>query len=325
VEHRKLGNSEIEITPIGLGCWQFSQGRGPGGWFWGALDQDTTDAIVLATLEAGVNWFDTAEAYGDGASEASLAIALRAAGKQDGDVVVATKWRPNFRTAGSIRRTIEDRLHYLDGFSIDLHQVHNPVGVFSTHRQQMYAMADLVRAGKIRTVGVSNFTAKQMRRCHDVLSSRRVPLVSNQVHYSLLRRGIERNGTLRAAKELGITIIAYSPLAQGLLTGKYHDDPARIRSRPGPRRWMPGFRRRGLRKSAPVVRELRRIAADHDVTPAQVALQWLIRFSGDAVVVIPGASKVSHARANAACLDFELTDEELHQLDVVSRPLSGLP
>jgi len=319
-----LGTSEIRVTPIGLGCWQFAQGRGIGGWFWGPLGQDVVDDIVRATLDGGINWFDTAEAYGDGASEASLASALAAAGKKDGDVVVATKWRPNMRTAGSIGRTIEDRLHYLGGFSIDLHQVHNPVGILSTHRQQMRAMADLVRAEKIRTIGISNFTAGQMRRCHEVLASLGLPLVSNQVRYSLLHRNIERNGTLQAAKDLGITIIAYSPLAQGLLTGKYHDDPALIRTRPGPRRWMPDFRRRGLEKSAPVVAELRRIAADHGATPGQVALQWLVRFHGDRVVAIPGASKVSHAVSNAACLDFELTAEELHRLDVVSRPLSGL-
>ncbi|MBW1879112.1 MAG: aldo/keto reductase [Deltaproteobacteria bacterium] len=324
MELRRLGASEIQVTPIGLGCWQFAKGQGVGGWFWGVLDQDTTDAIVQASLDAGVNWFDTAEAYGDGASEASLASALRTAGKKDGDVVVATKWRPNMRTAGSIGRTIDDRLHYLDGFSIDLHQVHNPVGILSTHSQQMDGMADLVRAGKIRTVGISNFTERQMRRCHGVLASRELPLVSNQVHYSLLHRNIEGNGTLEAAKELGITIIAYSPLAQGLLTGKYHDDPARIRTRPGPRRWMPGFHRKGLRKSAPVIAELRRVAASHGATPAQVALQWLVRFHGDVVVAIPGASKVSHAQSNATCLDFELSDEELHLLDVVSKPLSGL-
>lgn len=110
-------------------------------------------------MDQGVNWFDTAELYGGGVSEASLSKALKAAGKKDGEVVVATKWWPLFRTARNIPRTIEDRIHFLDGFSIDLYMVHQPYG-FSSPELEMDAMADLVEAGTIRSVGVSNFSAK---------------------------------------------------------------------------------------------------------------------------------------------------------------------
>jgi aryl-alcohol dehydrogenase-like predicted oxidoreductase len=316
---RKLGTSDIEITPIGLGCWQFSENKGPAGKFWDAVSPEDTAAIVKTALDGGINWFDTAEAYGHGRSEAGLARALTVAGTADGDVVIATKWLPVGRTAGSIKKTIDTRLRYLDPFSIDLHQVHQPIGSLSRHAAQMEAMADLVDAKKIRTIGISNFSAKAMRRCADVLAARKLSLASNQMRYSLLDRSIESNGVIAAAKELGVTIIAYSPLAQGLLSGKFHDDPSLIKKRGGPRRFLPAFGRSGLAKSAPVVEELKRIANTHDATPSQVALAWLTTFHGDTVVAIPGASKPRHAEEAAASMRVELDADELERLDVASR------
>ncbi|HKJ01195.1 MAG TPA: aldo/keto reductase, partial [Longimicrobiales bacterium] len=178
---------------------------------------------------------------------------------------------------------------------------------------------ELVREGRIRAVGVSNFSARAMRGASRVLERHGLPLASNQVRYSLLDRGIEANGVLDAARELGVTIIAYSPLAQGLLSGKFHEDPERLKRLEGPRRRLSLFRPRGLRRSAPVVAELRSIADAHGVTPAQVALRWLVQ-AHPHVVVIPGASKVAQARQNAAALDLELTEEEVRTLDEVSRP-----
>jgi aryl-alcohol dehydrogenase-like predicted oxidoreductase len=315
---RKLGRSDIEVTPIGLGCWQFSEARGMAGRFWPALSTEETNAIVEAALAGGINWFDTAEAYGGGRSEAALARALRAAGREPGDVIVATKWMPTFRRASSIGNTIGERLKRLDGFPIDLHQVHHWSSVSSV-KAQMDAMADLVEAKRIRAVGVSNFSARRMRKAHAALAKRGVPLVANQVHYSLLKRDIERTGVMEAAKALGITIIAYSPLAQGLLTGKYHDDPELIRDRPGPRKWFPSFRRHGLARTRPLIDELRAIAAAHDATAAQVALNWLVTFHGDTVVAIPGATRVENAEACAAATGFELTENERAQIDEISR------
>ncbi|WP_375767941.1 aldo/keto reductase [Archangium gephyra] len=317
---RRLGRSDIEISAIGLGCWQFSEGSGLAGGFWEALPTPTVEEIVDASLRGGINWFDTAEAYGDGRSERALANALTKLGKKPGEVVVATKWFPYpWRGASSIRDTIGDRLTHLSPFGIDLHQIHQPFS-FASVAAQSNAMADLVQAGKIRTVGVSNFSAKRMRAAHEVLARRGVPLVSNQMQYSLLDRRIESNGVLAAAKELGITIIAYSPLAQGLLSGKFHEDPSLIKNRVGPRKFLPSFRAKGLERSRPLIEELRKIATAHGVTPSQVALNWLIHFHGETVVVIPGATKRRHAEENVGAGTFTLSPDELRRIDELSRP-----
>ena len=180
----------------------------------------------------------------------------------------------------------------------------------------MDAMADLVEAGKIRSVGVSNFNEERMRRAHAALEQRGQPLAANQMHYSLLHREIESNGVLDAAKELGITIIAYQPLASGLLTGKYHREPERLRQAGFARRMM---LRRDLERAGPVVEVLEQVAARHDATPAQVALNWLVNCQGETVVTIPGASKVRHAEENATACEFRLSEEEMGRLDEVSR------
>jgi aryl-alcohol dehydrogenase-like predicted oxidoreductase len=234
-------------------------------------------------------------------------------------VVVATKWLPLLRTARSIGRTIGERRSRLAPFGIDLHQVHQPIA-FSTTARQMERMADLVAAGEIRAVGVSNFSAQRMRLAHRALAARGLPLASNQVRYSLLDRRIERNGVLEAARELGVTIIAYSPLAQGILTGKFHRDPDLIRRRSGPRKLMPAFRRRGLERSRPVVAALETIAAAHGATPGQVALAWLLAQRGESVVAIPGATSVAQAQENARAASLDLGDAEVMRLDVLSRP-----
>ena len=318
---RRLGNSDIHISPLGLGCWQFSESKGLAGSYWEALPVATVEHIVQAWLDGGMNWFDTAEAYGDGRSEQVLSAALRACGKKNGDVVVATKWTPlPTRTARSIVKTVNYRLRNLKGFHIDLHQVHAPVGALATHRQQMHAMAELVHTNKIKTVGISNFTAGMMRSCHGYLAEKEVPLVSNQMEYSLLNRRIETNGVLDGAKELGMSIIAYSPLSQGLLSGKFHDDPALIESRQGVRRFLPAFWERNMRKSQPLIDTLRRIGAGYEATAAQVALNWLVNFHGDTVVAIPGATRLSHAEGNVGALAFELTRPELDEIDRTSSP-----
>ncbi len=315
---RRLGRSDIEITRIGLGCWQFSQGKLSSGAYWPELPDAVTDEIVAVSLRGGINWFDTAEAYGFGASERGLSRSLRAAGRANGDVRVATKWFPLARTAGSIRRSIDERLACLHPFEIDLYQIHQPIAL-ATVGAQMDAMADIADAGKIRTVGVSNFSASRMRAAHAALAKRERPLVSNQVKYSLLDRRIESNGVMAAAKELGITIIAYSPLEQGLLSGKFHDDPALVRGARWTRRMRGGLSDRAIARTRPVIDAVKEIAAAHGATPSQVALAWLASFHGDTVVVIPGATKTRHAEENVGALDLALSVKECARLDDVSR------
>ena len=155
----------------------------------------------------------------------------------------------------------------------------------------MAALARLVSSGKVKTVGVSNYPAGMMVRAHRYLAQAGIPLVSNQIRYSLLARKAKVNGVMEEAKRLGITIIAYSPLAQGILTGRFHADPALIQTRPGPRRRMAAFQRRGLEKTRPLVDALAEIGELRGATPGQVALNWLMTFHGKTVVVIPGSSR----------------------------------
>jgi aryl-alcohol dehydrogenase-like predicted oxidoreductase len=312
---RRLGRTEAELSSIGLGCWQFSQGYGLVGGFWPALPQESVNAIVATSLAGGITWFDTAEAYGNGRSEEALARALQAAGKKPGDVFVATKWLPVFRTASSLKTTIDERLRRLAPFPIDLHQVHQPYG-FSSVEAEMDAMAELAAQRKLRFVGVSNFSERQMRRAHAALKRRGLELASNQVKYSMMDRRIEHNGVLSAAKELGVTVIAYSPLEQGLLSGKFHRDPS-LRNQVGLRKFTRGFR--DLARSQPLIDELEKVAQAHAATPSQVALAWLTTFHGDTVVAIPGATKVKHAEENVGAMQLSISRQELDRLDEVSR------
>ena len=312
---RRLGRTDIEITPIGLGTWQFSEGQGFHKYMWAGISAETTNSIIKTALDGGISWFDTAEIYGNGRSEKGLSCALKAAGKNNGDVVIATKWWPLMRRASSIRNTIDERLSCLEPFAIDLYQIHNPFACASIEAQ-MNAMADLVEAGKIRSIGVSNFSAKMMRKAHAVLARRGVPLASNQVKYNLLARDIEDNGVLDAAKELGITIICYSPLEMGLLSGKFHKDANLLRNLPRGRRNAIGKK---IEASRPLIDVLSKIAESKGVTVSQVALNWLINARGDTVVAIPGASKPQHAEESAGAMKFVLSSEEMERIDHVSR------
>jgi aryl-alcohol dehydrogenase-like predicted oxidoreductase len=314
LQKRPMGNTGLEITPIGLGVMQFSGGSGIFGMVFPDLSQGDMNAIVKAALDGGINWFDTAEMYGRGNSERGLASALKALGVQDDEVVIGTKWFPIFRTASNISRTIGDRLHYLDGYTIDLYMVHQPWG-FSSPEAEMNAMADLVEAGKIRSVGVSNFNVDQMRRAHDALAKRGLPLAVNQVQYSLLYRKIESNGVLETAKELGITIVAWSPLARGILCGRYHNNPDLYNQLPFGRKMM---MRDKIKESGPIIEALNVIAPKYGANAAQVALNWLVNFHGEMVVAIPGTSKVHQAEESAGAMKFKLSDEEMAQLDELS-------
>jgi len=315
VEMRTLGKTDIKVTPIGLGVMDFSRGGNLFGLAFPVIPQEEKTAIVKAALDGGINWFDTAELYGKGASERSLSKALNTIGKSDDEVVIADKWFPLFRTASNIPHTIKDRIKYLDGYSIDLYMVHQPIS-FSSPEAEMNAMADLVETGKIRSVGVSNFNPERMRRAHKALEKRGLPLAVNQVHYSLLHRDIETDGTLETAKELGVTIIAYSPLALGILSGKYHKNPELLNEKPF---YSRGRIKRYYESSTPLIATLEEIAEKREATPAQVALNWLVNFNGETVVAIPGAKKANQAEDSARAMYLQLSHDEINTLDELSR------
>lgn len=310
---RQLGKSGLLVSPIGLGCWQFSGSSMAA--YWNAPPQEEINEVVRVSLDGGINWFDTAEMYGFGRSERALSLALQKTGKKNGDVIIATKWSPIMRTASTITKTFPAREKHLAPFEVDLFQVHLPYAL-SSIEAQMNAMADLLDAGKIKTVGVSNFSARLMRRAQKALNARGYFLASNQVRYSLLDRRIEKDGILGAAKELSISIIAYSPLAQGLLNGRYHQSLEAISK-------LPLMRRRSfsgkIEKSRELVEALAKIGQAYGVSVSQVALNWLVSYHGETVVAIPGATRAEQARQNCAALGFRLKQEDADRIERLSR------
>ncbi len=315
VRMRQLGRTGIEISPIGLGTWQFAGGQGFDRLVYQDVCNEEVVDIVSTAHAGGVNWFDTAEAYGMGRSEHRLALALQAAGLSDDEVVVATKWFPAFRTAGSLARTIVRRRKALWPYGIGLYQIHQPIALSSV-KAQMDAMADLMDLGLIRAAGISNFPARMMRAAHAALGRRGYPLASNQVKVSLLDRHIERNGVLKAARELGMTVIAWSPLEMGVLTCKFHRQPELLESRPVGRRM---YMRMQMSRCLELVDALEEIAEANGVTPGVVALSWVVNFYGDTVVAIPGATRVSQAEQNVTANELRLSELEMRRLDELSR------
>ncbi len=313
IQLRKLGHSDLEVSPIGLGVTQFAGGSGAIQAVNPALPEETRIEIVRTALEGGINWFDTAELFGAGRSEKYLAEALDELGEISQRAIIATKGSSYLRFAGNIKKTIQERLDKLSPYSIGLYQIHNPKS-FSSPKAEMNAMADLVNDGKIRAVGVSNFNSDQMRAAQDTLDKRGLGLASNQVHYNLLNRKIEFNGVLETARALGLSLIAWAPLESGVLTGKFHKNPE-ILTR------IPAVRRRRLEKqleaSRPVIEVLDEIASKYGSEPAHVALAWLIQ-QGEDIVAIPGATRVGHVLEGFSAMNLQLSEQDLNQLDQTS-------
>jgi aryl-alcohol dehydrogenase-like predicted oxidoreductase len=303
----QLGPTDVTIRPLGLGAWQWGDTR-----FWG-FDASTGPALAReafdASLDAGITFIDTAELYGGGKSERMVGRFLRESGRE---AFVATKFAPfpwRVRSA-SLVVALDRSLERLRKEQVDLYQVHWPSPLLRIERL-MDRLAEAVQAGKVRYVGVSNYSEKQMRRAHAALARRGVPLVSNQVNYSLMHRAPERNGVLAACRELNVTLIAYSPIAQGALTGKYGPGRGKVT---GVRRFRGHFR--SLPSAMPLVEALERIGAVHERSAAQVALNWLAR--QDHVLPIPGAKDGRQAAENAKAVDFAISAEEAAELDRLS-------
>lgn len=300
-----LGPTGRTFRPLGLGTWQW------GDKYWGFDPADGPRAAreaFNASIAAGITFIDTAEAYGGGKSEEIVGRVIRESGAE---AFVATKFYPltRFRSA-SIPRALDASLERLGMDRVGLFQVHHPFTVLRTEAI-MGRLADAVRSGKAEYVGVSNYRERQLRAAHRALARRGIPLVSNQVHYSLLHRAPETDGVLAACRELNITLVAYSPLAQGALTGKYGPGRGNVS---GTRRFRAVFR--GLKKAMPLIEALEEIGRVHDRSAAQVALNWLAAQPG--VLPIPGARDARQATENAAAIDFALSPEEMKRIDRLS-------
>jgi aryl-alcohol dehydrogenase-like predicted oxidoreductase len=318
----QLGPNGPKIPALGLGTWAWGDSL-----FWqygSAYGIDEIRAAFKASLAAGVTFFDTAEVYGLGKSEELLGQFMQEMQARDSlgrlrhrPATIATKYMPlpwRF-SASALSDALTASLKRLKVASVALYQVHWPFDFLMGQKTLMSALADEVEQGRIQTIGVSNYSAKQMREAHSYLAARGIPLAVNQVQYSLLHRHIETNAVLEAAQNLEVTILAYSPLAQGLLTGKYTVgsdlQPA------GARRLDPKFGKKGLQKIEPVLAALQSIGAAHEKTAVQVALNWLI---SQGAVPIPGAKNAQQAEQNAGALGWQMSSAEREQLNNVSAP-----
>ncbi len=305
-EQITLGSTDIRISPMGIGAWSWGDR-----FYWNyGRDYNRSDiqSAIETSLSAGINFFDTAESYGGGESERIIGEYLV---EKNQPVVIATKFFPypwRIRQE-SLINALKKSLERLKLDVVDLYQVHWPFPRRSIETWAS-ALADAVEMKLTRAVGVSNYNLNQLRRAHAVLAKRNVLLASNQVEYHLLNRKIEKNGLLDACREMGISLIAYSPLGQGLLTGKYTpDNPLKgVRGR----RYNSAF----IARIQPLIRLMTDIGREHGgKTPAQVALNWLIQ---KGAIPIPGAKNSRQAEENAGALGWALSDEEILRLDHAS-------
>lgn len=308
MEYRRLGKSDLVVSAIGLGTWQWGSGT-----YWGYGKRYGRDDVIKIWDEAvkqGINFIDTAELYGRGMSEQMIGEIV----PKDKGTVIASKYWPFKPSSDFVFRSVEKSLRRLKVDLIDLYQVHYPNPTNSL-KKLMRNLERLVKDGKIRYIGLSNFGVKGIEEAQTALSFSDV--VSDQVHYNLLARKPESDGTIEYCRKNNIAIIAWSPLEQGLLTGKY--GPGVKVS--GIRRLRPAFSKRNLRKLKPLLDELEAVSVRHAKTPAQSALNWLLR--NDNVVAIPGASNPKQVEDNCGGIRWTLMEEEIQRLENACRVYLG--
>ncbi len=295
---------------LGVGAWAWGDRT-----FWGYRQEYAEEDIFgafQASIKAGMIFFDTAEVYGQGQSEKFLGKFLKST---ETSTVVATKFLPfPWRLTGkALIKALQGSLQRLDLPKVGLYQVHHPFPPVKIETW-MGAMAEACQAGLTDAVGVSNYDRTRTQRAYEALQHEGLPLASNQVEYHLLNRKIEQNGLVQQCQEMGIKIIAYSPLAQGVLTGKY--------SAEHPMRGFRGrkYNRRYLDQVKPLVQLLKKIGTDHEgKTIAQVALNWCIC---KGTLPIPGAKNAQQAQQNAGAAGWRLTPAEISMLDETSTLVS---
>jgi aryl-alcohol dehydrogenase-like predicted oxidoreductase len=299
-----------KISRIGLGTWQFGSRE----WGYGqSYAGQEANAIVRRAVELGVTLFDTAEIYGFGRSERILGQAI---GEDRESVFLATKIFPLLPVAPIVEQRAVASANRLGTRRLDLYQVHQPNPLVKDGTI-MRGMRALQRVGLVSEVGVSNYSLERWRAAEHALGSR---VLSNQVRYNLVDRSPERD-LLPFAESTGHVVIAYSPLAQGLLSGKYHRASRPVNR---VRATSPVFLPENLDRAGDLIATLRQVADAHSATPAQIALAWVIH--SPAVVAIPGASSVQQLESNVAAANIDLTEDEyqaLHAAATRFHPITG--
>ncbi len=316
MQKRPLGKSTLSVNPIGLGCMGFSE-------FYGAPSpQDEAIATIHAALDLGVDHFDTAEMYGMGANEKLLGKALK--GKRE-TVVIATKFgigrdpKTGAVTGldgsrAALIRSCEKSLKALDTDVIDLYYQHR-MDPATPIEETMEALAELVQAGKIKAIGLSECSADTLRRACAIH-----PVAAVQSEYSLFSRDIEQS-VIPACIELGVTLTAYSPLGRGMLTGRYSADKKDLEATDY-RQTNPRFSAENYAANIALVDEVKAIAKRHNAHPAQIALAWVLA-QGPHVIAIPGTTKISNLRSNMQAGDIVLDEADKKALLALSEKVKG--
>lgn len=324
----QLGGSDLKVTKLGIGAWSWGDTSYWNNFEWDDRKLKAAKFAFDASLDSGITFIDTAEVYGSKASfgainsETLLGRFIKERREKDplAEVVVATKfaalpWRLG---RGSVLSALKDSLSRLGLSSVELYQLHWP-GIWG-NEGYIDGLGDAVEQGLVKAVGVSNYSEKRLRNAYTQLKKRGIPLASNQVNYSLIYRFPEENGVKATCDELGITLIAYSPIAQGALTGKYTPENPPT----GPRGQI--YTRDFLTKLQPLLNRIREIGQSYNKTNTQVVLNWLV--SQDNVLPIPGAKNAEQAKEFAGSLGWRLTDEEITELRSLAseiKSVTGFP
>jgi aryl-alcohol dehydrogenase-like predicted oxidoreductase len=307
----ELGKSGVKVSPLGIGTWAWGDGL-----YWGYGSNYGENDLHQAfdeTLQDGIDFFDTAEIYGIGKSERFIAEFKRHSHLGE-SVRVATKFFPlPWRiTRGQVVRALRGSLRRLEMETVDLYQIHwyTPLVSIDT---LMDGLAEAVQKNLTRSVGVSNYNVAQMRQAHKRLAQHGLPLASNQIEYNLLHRGPDLSGMMEACRELGITLIAYSPLRYGVLTGKYSPTKPLPGARGG--QFPPAY----LKQVEPLLVLVQEIATRYNKTMSQVAIRWVMQRGA---LPIPGAKNLKQAHENAGALGWTLAQEDMELLTEMSNRVS---
>jgi aryl-alcohol dehydrogenase-like predicted oxidoreductase len=313
MQTRRLGDSDLWITPVGFGAWAIG---GSGYEFaWGHQEDADSVAAILRALELGVNWIDTAPVYGTGHSEEIVAQALRQwKGKKPYICTKCTlRWDENRKvypdhSAASIRTECEDSLNRLCTDVVDLYQMHWPPKEESKLEEAWHVMSALQKEGKVRWIGVSNFSAEQMQRAAKIAS-----ITSNQPPYSIIRRKIEDDVLPHCLKN-GIGVISYAPMASGLLTGAMTRERAAALPADDFRSRNPEFKEPKLSKNIELVERLRTVGARHGRAPGEVAIAWVLRNPAITGAIV-GARNAKQAEGVMRAGELKLTADEVTAIE----------